>query len=211
VVYRLALAFAGTHGWLPGGVVQTVVLPNLLPGRWAEFVFGMITAEALARGWIERLPAYAGYLWVPVLPVAIVAVSLPLSHVGFGVLFGLLLVAALTHGNPVNRIFAWRPLVALGIMSYSIYLVHQPLIQAAAHVVRTDLGFSPTGTFAMLVALLPVVIGIAWLLFVAVERYTLTSRPVEVTGLAAAFLFPGWGRLQRAVAPVEAGISARSV
>jgi peptidoglycan/LPS O-acetylase OafA/YrhL len=144
----------------------------------------------------------------------------PLSHISFGVLFSLLLIAALAAGNPVHRIFAWRPLVALGIMSYSIYLVHQPLIQASAHLMRADLGLSPNRTFAVLVALLPVVLAIAWLLFVAVERYTLTSRPVEVTGLAAAILFPPWGSAApvRAIDPPPAvevaaagsGIGARS-
>ena len=59
---------------------------------------------------------------------------------------------------------------------------------------------------------------IAWLLFVLVERYTLTSRPVEVSGLAAAVLFPSLKRRplhardepRNAVSQSEAGIGARS-
>ena len=215
VVYRLGIAWAGARGWLPGGLVQTVVLPNLLPGRWAEFVFGMAVAELFSRGRLQRLPGLAMYLWVPMLGVAVATVGLPLSHLAFGAVFSLLLVAALTDGNIVYRIFAWRPLVALGIMSYSLYLVHQPMVQALAFVFRTDLGLSPNMTFVMLVAALPLVLAVAWALFVLVERYTLTSRPLEITGWASAALFPSWGLPVRAAVSagespeVKAGIGAR--
>jgi peptidoglycan/LPS O-acetylase OafA/YrhL len=219
VVYRLGLAWAASRGLLPSGVVQTVVLPNLLPGRWAEFVFGMVAAELFSRGWLERLPGFVTYLWAPMLVVAVVTVSLPISHLSFGILFALLLIAALAHGNPVHRIFAWRPLVALGIMSYSLYLVHQPLIQAGGYVLRRDVGLSPNYAFVALVMLLPVVIAVAWALFVLVERYTLTSRPVEIKGLAARILFPGWTPIEqpelaaatpRSGSGPDTGIRARS-
>src|SRR5450759_748020 len=46
VVYRLALAGVIAVGILPGdSLLATTVLPNLLPGRWAEFVLGMVAAE----------------------------------------------------------------------------------------------------------------------------------------------------------------------
>lgn len=217
VAYRLGIAWAGGHGWIPSGVVQTVVLPNLLPGRWAEFVFGMAVAELFARGRLERLPGIAMYLWVPMLVVAVATVGAPLSHIAFGTVFALLLVAALTAGNIVYTIFSWRPLVALGIMSYSLYLVHQPIIQALGHLFRFDLGMSPTRTFAVIVVLLPLVLAVAWALFVVVERFTLTSRPVEVTGWAARILFPAWGRPPTSprtstgeLSESKAGIGARS-
>ncbi len=194
LVYRLGLAVAGAHGWVPSGTLQTVVLPNLLPGRWAEFAFGMAIAELYARGSLERLPAIARYAWVPMAAVAAAVVGLPLSHLAFGAVFALLLVAVLATGGFVNRIFAWRPLVAVGIMSYSVYLVHQPLIQAMAFVLRHDLGLSPTRSFVALIALLPVTLAVAWALFVLVERYTLTSRPVEVSGRLAGILFPTFRR-----------------
>ncbi len=218
VVYRLALALAAARGWLPAGTLQTVVLPNLLPGRWAEFVFGMVTAELYARGSLDRLPRFVPYLWAPMLLPAVAAVGLPLSHLAFGAVFALLLVAVLAEGNVVSRIFAWRPLVALGIMSYSLYLVHQPLVQALAFALRHDAGLSPTSTFGGLLLLLPLIVVAAWLLFILVERYTLTSRPVEVSGLAAAVLFPSLKRRplhardepRNAVSQSEAGIGARS-
>ena len=191
VVYRLALALAGARGWISPGTLQSVVLPNLLPGRWAEFAFGMGIADLYARGSLERLPAVVRWAWVPMAALAAVAVGLPLSHLAFGAVFSLLLVAVLDTKGLVSRVFAWRPLVAVGIMSYSVYLVHQPLVQAMAFILRHDLGLSPTRSFVALIALLPVILAFAWVLFVLVERYTLTSRPVEISGRVAAILFPG--------------------
>ena len=216
VVYRLGLSWAGGRGWLPSGFVQTLVLANLLPGRWAEFAFGMAVAELFARGRLQRLPGIAMYLWVPMLVVAVATVGLPLSHIAFGTVFALLLVAALTTGNLVSTIFSWRPLVALGIMSYSLYLVHQPIVQALGHVFRYDLGLSPTRTFGLLVLLFPLVLAVAWALFVLVERYTLTSKPVEISGWAARILFPTFrwpfgatGQPVGDLSEAKAGIEAR--
>ncbi len=201
IVYRVLVAMAGSHSWVPAGVLQTVVLPNLLPGRWAEFVFGMVVAELYTRGTLDRLPRLARYAWVPMTAIGVVVVGLPLAHLAFGAVFSLLLIGVLAEKSLISRVFAWRPLVALGIMSYSLYLVHQPLVQALAYLLRHDLGLSSTRAFGALILLLPVVLAVAWLLFVLVERYTLTSRPVEISGRLAAILFPSFGRRRAALQP----------
>ncbi len=190
VVYRAALALAGARGLIHSPVLETVVLPNLLPGRWAEFVFGMVAAEVYTRGALERIPAAWLYAWIPAMAVGVAAQRLPVSHLAFGAAFTLLLVAVLDERGLTPRLFSWRPLVALGVMSYSLYLVHQPVVQALAYVLRHDAGLGPTAAFAALIALLPVIVAIAWLIFVLVERRTLTSRPLEVSGWFAAVLFP---------------------
>ena len=201
VVYRLALALSASHAWVSPGLLPAVVLPNLLPGRWAEFVFGMIIAELYARGSLRRLPHIASYAWAPMMLLAIVVAGTPLGHLGSGAAFAFLVTGVLAEQGLTRRIFSWRPLVTLGIMSYSLYLVHQPVIQALAFVLRHDLGLSPTYAFAGLIVLAPVVLAIAWALFVLVERYTLTSHPVEITGRVASILFPRFGR-REALPPV---------
>jgi peptidoglycan/LPS O-acetylase OafA/YrhL len=78
--------------------------------------------------------------------------------------------------NFVARLLAWRPLVALGTMSYSLYLVHQPVLQVLGTLLaqrRPDL--SPHIAFAILLASFPIVLLLAWILFTTVERRTLTS------------------------------------
>ena len=190
VVYRLGLAVAVSHGLITPRVVAGVVLPNLLPGRWAEFVFGMLAAELYARGAIDRLPSAAAYAWIPLLALGILADKLALNHLVYGAAFAALLVGVLRSRSMIGRAFSWPPLVGLGIMSYSLYLVHQPIVQAMAYVLRHDAGLSPTRAFVALLVLFPVILAAAWALFVLVERRTLTSRPVEVRGWIASLLFP---------------------
>lgn len=191
IAYRLLLWQLIAHGVIPAGsALATAVLPNQLPGRWAEFVFGMIAAELFASG---RLARWAGRIDTRVLvlapvaltPLSLLVVGTPLSHLMFGGVFFLLLCAVLATDNPVRRAFNWRPLVRLGLMSYSLYLVHQPLVQAGASLFRTRLDLTPSTAFLALILCIPLIILAAWLLFTGVERYTLTSRPSRVKQGAA--------------------------
>ncbi len=190
VVYRLVLAGLEQGSLLPqNDLVRTAVLPNQLPGRWAEFAFGMAVAELYARGGVRLWARHVRWL-IPFGVVAgVAAVGNPLSHLVFGVFFSLLLMAVLASDNVVARVFNWKPLVSLGIMSYSLYLVHQPILQGLAAAIRTT-GASPISTFVALIALLPVVILSARVLFIAVERRTLMANPPVAVGRPTATTSP---------------------
>lgn len=196
IVYRLVLTMAIDHGVVPrGSLLASAVLPNQLPGRWAEFVFGMIAADLYVTGrlarWTKRLGGRLIFLApVALVPLSLLAVGNPLSHLLFGSVFFLLLCLVLSSNNPLHRVFSWPPLVAVGIMSYSLYLVHQPIVQAMAYMARVDGRMSPTASFALLVALLPVILLVAWALFYTVERHTLTSRRWSSSGTPGALLVP---------------------
>jgi peptidoglycan/LPS O-acetylase OafA/YrhL len=183
VVYRLILAFGVDHRMVdPHGSLATAVLPNLMPGRWAEFALGMLAAELYVtrrvRTWARRLRCAP----VILIPVSIVATATALDHIVFGCVFFIVLSLVLADGNPVARAFSWRPLAAVGTMSYSLYLVHQPMVQALAHVFA-DHGASPSRVFVGLVLSLPAVLLVAWVLFIAVERRSLTvAHPREAAG-----------------------------
>src|SRR5262249_8808944 len=108
-----------------------------LPGRVFEFVLGMTAALAIARHphrltrpW--RRCYLAGLLGCAALGVA-VSVHWsrfhPVADVIWGIaFFSLLMYAGARHeaGAPV---LAARPLVGLGAISYSIYLIHAPLLK----------------------------------------------------------------------------------
>jgi len=208
VVYRLALAAAAGQHLIPPGTLLSVVLPNQLPGRWAEFAFGMVAAELYAKGTLDRCIPYLRFAWLPLVVAAVATRGDPLSHILFGAVFFLLLVAALGQIRFVSAILAWPPLVALGVMSYSVYLVHQPLIQAGAYVLRHWLHLSPLDTFAALLALLPVILGVAWVLFVTVERRTVTSHPSGLSRTGSRLLFPTWHTPKQRVTAAEAPAAA---
>lgn len=186
--YRLALESAETQGWLDGSsMLATTVLPNQLPGRWAEFALGMVAAELHASGRLEAWTEHRHRILAAMLamvPVALFASRLAVGHMVYGVLFTLLLMLVLTSGTRIAQVFASPPLVAIGTMSYSLYLVHQPLIQVLGHALALEVtNVSPTITFFGLVALLPVIFLVAWTLYWMVERHTLhATRTSAISG-----------------------------
>lgn len=186
VLYRLALEMLIQHGVVPrNSLLATAVLPNQLPGRWAEFVFGMIAAELYVTGQVKQWISKAKYAVIPLVLLSVLALNWPLSHLLFGGVFFILLSAVLASDNIVNRFFSWRPLVAIGTMSYSLYLVHQPVIEGLAFLLRAHAHLSPNTTFLALTALLPFVLLLAYALFMTVERRTLHSkRPSAVARTA---------------------------
>ena len=179
VAYRLGLQMAIDAHAINGASEQAqLVLPNLLPGRWAEFAFGMVAADLYVSGKLQRWSRMFGFALIPLVPVSLISVGDPLSHLVFGAVFFAVLCIVLTGNNLLSRVASWRPLVSLGVMSYSLYLVHQPIVQAFAELFRR-LGVSPRMSFLATLGLLPVVLLTARLLFVAVERRTMTAPADE--------------------------------
>jgi peptidoglycan/LPS O-acetylase OafA/YrhL/GT2 family glycosyltransferase len=181
VVYRLALGVAVDHRLVePAGSLASAVLPNLLPGRWAEFALGMVAAELYATHRLDGVAHRLPYALPVLIPVGFLATGAPLDHVIFGGVFFTLLSVVLAGGNPVARAFSWSPLATLGTMSYSLYLVHQPMVQVLANVLGAGHGASSGRVFLELVLCLPLSLLAAWVLFVTVERHSLSvPRPVD--------------------------------
>jgi peptidoglycan/LPS O-acetylase OafA/YrhL len=208
VVYRLGLQVAiDNHMVAASSPLATEVLPNLLPGRWAEFAFGMVAARVYVRGSVSRIASPFGWALLPLVPLAVLSVGSPLEHILFGGVFFLLLCIVLSGGNLIARILSWRPLVTLGVMSYSIYLVHQPIVVSLAHLLHQT-GASPLLVFVEIVLLIPAILGVAWLLFITVEWRTLhSSRTTPEPGSPEAWLLAPLRLLRRSrpAAPSSAG------
>ncbi|HEY4098294.1 MAG TPA: glycosyltransferase, partial [Baekduia sp.] len=76
-----------------------------------------------------------------------------------------------------DRVFASRPLLVLGSFSYSLYLIHAPLVEGLQRWVVGPLADSPGANFALLLAIgLPVVLVCAYGFFVVFERPFLDRR-----------------------------------
>jgi peptidoglycan/LPS O-acetylase OafA/YrhL len=191
VAYRLILALAIDRGLVTrDSLLATAVLPNQLPGRWAEFVYGMVAAELYVTGQVRRW-AIPGTFMLPLLiPASLLAVGWPLSHILYGCVFFILLSLVLASENVVSRALSWPPLVAIGTMSYSLYLVHQPVIERLAYVMRAHRQASSVETFFALMLLLPLILLLAWALFMTVERRTLNARPSTTSSQAGVAASP---------------------
>jgi peptidoglycan/LPS O-acetylase OafA/YrhL len=189
--YRLGLWLAVWSGLLSAqGPWAGAVLPNFILGRWSEFALGMVAAELYRQG---RAGQGAGRLRVAAVIAAAAGLLLadnPLKHVLFGVVFFALLCAVLAGDNVVARVFSWRPLVAVGVMSYSLYLVHQPIVGLLAHALGGGTGADPRRVFLEQVALLPVLLLVAFALFATVEWRSIARGSGRARGRVRDLLFP---------------------
>lgn len=118
-----------------GQVIQ--VLANSPLGYWYGWAIGACIAEAWLKG--ESLPflRISPFVWL-----ALAAVSYfvkPLSTFQF-LLFAMTAAAFVSRylgGNPEDKRpeFLSRVLIKIGLWSYSIYLLHQPLLHVCSHII----------------------------------------------------------------------------
>lgn len=175
------------------------------PWMLVLFVFGMIAASVItgvgaAASWRTAVP------WRPVAGAAIVAVpvvvavsrrldseelALALQHVTVGIATaaGLIVMAGGGGGRRqrggVARFLAWRPVRSLGLFSFSLYLVHYPIVALVTIVGIRPLDLDVPTTFAVLmVTAVPASLAAAYGFHVLVERRFLNA-PVAATGARA--------------------------
>lgn len=180
-----------------------------LPGRLFEFCCGIVAAGVVSGHW--QLVVSKTRLLIGII-LAIGLVEMPplgfLAHIPhglhrlgldqplWGVAWGLLLVLG-SRSARVNALFAWRPLVALGGVSYSVYLVHQPIVFTLTNDAPGWLRTSP------LIVLVAIAGGLAGgiLFHWIVERPVMQRRTWQVLGpwLMAPFRWMDepWARLQQ--------------
>jgi len=112
-----------------------------LPARLFEFCCGMVAAQLVAGQ--RRIPCPGLVLGMlppvflvaaPYLPPAAAVPGQALDRLGleqhpWGIMFASLLLLG-GRSRAVNAVLRWRPLVRLGLVSYSVYLVHEPIVEA---------------------------------------------------------------------------------
>lgn len=191
-----------SRGWeLLAGVLVTLARSRLppVPGSWtptAMRVVGLLLIALAVTTYHEamRLPGLA--MLVPVVGAALV-------------------LYAPDRGEPVASAMAWRPLVAVGLISYALYLWHQPVL-ALARLATTD-DLSPTLAGALVAACFP----LAWATWRFIEqpardRRRMPLRPflaaigsASAATLAFAVLVAGTNGLSFLVRPAYVAVTAQ--
>ena len=117
---------------------------------------------------------------------------------------GAVLLLADGHRGPVSRILSWRPMVAVGLVSYSTYLWHQPIFAFA----RLRLPGEPDApTFAALTVLTLALGYLSWRFVEQPFRHRATVPTRRFAGIATALVAPLL--LVAAYVDREAGLPSR--
>ena len=188
----LAVAFLVLFGFQHYGLT---LLYDTMPSYFALFTMGMLACE-IGLGNQKRLSvlrektpwlALWFVVWLVFLGLLfkwranISPTHLFLQDTVGGVAAAILLVALSKPGTSRLRdALSWKPLVFVGTFAYSIYLIHMPFAQIIWQYGLHPLhkGFLAT-YFLMIVIGLPLILGISYLFFLAVERPFLNTKKHE--------------------------------
>lgn len=175
------------------GPALSLLFPSTAGGNlWMIGLFGMgmIAALLSVKGtpristrwfaWSGLVTCAAAAFWMVTLtPVSWVQQGFSDTLAGAGV--ALLLVALgqtkLQGRTSVGvRVLEWRPLVFLGLFSYSIYLIHSPLL-ALANILLLPLELPTLANWAVLVFVgVPAAVAVSYAFYWLVERHFITSH-----------------------------------
>jgi peptidoglycan/LPS O-acetylase OafA/YrhL len=191
------LSLASAHWMLR---VDPTAAYFLLPSRAWELLVGAVLAAGLFRhppmrpeGLRAELGGAAGLL---LLLIAYFSYDTSTPFPGIAALMptlgAALIILCASSRTWVGRMLGWRPLVGLGLISYSAYLWHQPLFALARH--RSL--FEPSST--LLIALVLATLGLATLSWRFVEtpfrnKQAISNRAVLGFAVAGTALFVSVG------------------
>ena len=188
----LAVAFLVLFGFQHYGLT---LLYGTMPAYFALFTMGMMACE-IGLGHQKRLSelrdrtpwlalwAAAALVFLGLLfkwRANISPTHLFLQDTATGVVAALLLIALSKPGaSRLRDALSWKPLVFVGTFAYSIYLIHMPLAQMIWQYGLHPLHKGFLGTyFLMIVVGLPLILGVSYLFFLAVERPFLNTKKHE--------------------------------
>lgn len=163
-----AINFGFLDAYLPYSklpMLQATLTPILL-----GVMLGILLAETSASRWAGLLAGWR--LWV-ILALVLIAANTAgdirgWPRLSFQVLTTIALAGVVLHpGHGLVKLLEWRPLVAIGAVSYGVYLLHMIVLYPVGRLTKALGVATPSITFAACLAL---TFGAAWLSFRYFER-----------------------------------------
>jgi peptidoglycan/LPS O-acetylase OafA/YrhL len=161
-----------------------------LPGRIDQFVIGICAAWIVASNALMPRAAtacgIAGTIGIVVMAYVaaprgdfLVQMDVPylyFHHTLTALSFGLITLGAVGGGRLATRLLANRPLTFLGLVSYSLYLWHYPLLTAVQGAGWLDGSHAPAWVVVVFAAV-PAIVFTSWLSYRWIERPFLAASP----------------------------------
>lgn len=154
------------------------VLINSVFARCFEFTAGMFAAVQVARRHRDPAAKLVAPLDVFVTIALLAAAVLGRKHGGIdivnaallGILFSSMLIAASRPHTFLHRMLSARGIVTLGIFSYSVYLIHQPLITAVGAWTTIHIHNDFGRMLFELLLIVPVMLGLGYVFHLFFEK-----------------------------------------
>jgi len=149
---------------------------KLYPWYGSLFVVGMLAARLQATCRTQQIERWCGTVAIAFFGMALYALSATKNIAFADCFFGLCIAAVLALGcwgaaRPVTWFFSLRPLLGIGAFSYSLYLVHHPVLQVI-FVNKPVWASTPAAQFGYLIA-----IGLPIILMASFGFYRLFEKP----------------------------------
>jgi len=183
-------SIAGVYLLIGGFMILGI---NAIPPQFLDliafFLAGLLLARAeqsAHKAWFRALPwggiafasllvlmALCGMLGHQLIEKSFVLADLPCVLLTLSVIMG--------KKGPFARMMEWAPLVWVGTISYSLYLIHAPLIHLDWLIWIEPLGLNDGMQFLTLSALcIPMVIALSWIFHLVFERPFLSADHLKV-------------------------------
>lgn len=191
LVWSLTYRLLAYLGWFDPAISQYISYPSIheLPGRLDQFVYGMVAAWILVRRphWVRQpglwlAAGLAGVIFMVIgagprgdFLVRFDAPWLFCHHSLIAAAFSMLVLGVAAGAPSGRRLFAGRVLVWLGLISYSLYLWHYPLLTLWQYLVGTG-WFGAAPLLSLLLLATPIMLLVAWLSYRYVERPFLAMK-----------------------------------
>jgi len=187
LVYRIiGAAILRDAGWRPNFLFSITFL-----GRWMEFAAGMLAAWIVAKRRNSLLSGFAGSaLCGSAILTYSVAVShlvpnlgrFPLREVLLSFAFGSGAVAVCASRSLLRRALEHRALVFLGVISYSIFLLHQNMMFYFGELLKKVLHLNAGARLGLLLTVgFAITVAISYAFFRIFERPFLSARAKSST------------------------------
>jgi peptidoglycan/LPS O-acetylase OafA/YrhL len=188
IVYRIIVGLVTLNS--PG---TDQFLPSIFfLGRWMEFAAGMISAWVVAKQVLAGSRYSAAYGLVGIVGALVLYVLaaypvpglwriVPSRELLLAASFGLLTTALCASQTKIRLLFENRPVVWLGTISYSVYLIHQEAVYRISDHVRFSMHISNVDRMGLLLTLgFAVVVCLSFAFYTCFEKPFLNKRTEPV-------------------------------